>query len=386
MSGWRSLRAHCKDAHRYSLLIKYDIGQSRYTIWLTDLTYLWRESLDQIQIQERASHLNTSIDGQDPDQMDLILRRIADALDNKEGTRVELFSNGGEKRLTLNTSTPLPRPLKPLDWSIMLMPAPQSMMTREFFLPLLNQQFTSKVEKASLVQYLKEKDGVIGRLSDKMLSDGVDLSMVFPGAASSKAGTNPNARQLLSVYIKGLAEFDQELWETRFTNRSGSRSLEDVISQVFSGSLKSPYSLSLPNSGDWWTRLSRRSSESTEFASNERNIPSPEIADEEGFVVEDGFQVGLRCYPLDAQREKLIQIRDHRNLDFIFPNPGISPRPSLRKRKRKKSTIIFKSMMTRLQTKVMENFDPLQPRVTCKQADRRKPTFRQVKLGLPSRP
>lgn len=246
--------------HRYPcippLLIKHDFGPSNYSVWLTDLTFIWSESLDRKQIIRRAFDIDTSIDPTEgADQLRLFLRGMEDALKQGAGTSVDIEQSDDEAKLILRTSTSLPGGLKPLEWSFLLTRASQATMTSEFLLPLLGHQLVAKAEKASLLQQLKEKDHVIAKLIDKMQADGVELGKVFPGAASSKSWTGSNARQ--GVAIKGLAEFDQEQWQARLSrDNAPSGNLDDLLPKIFEAAVPDMgEELQISNHDEWWKRL-----------------------------------------------------------------------------------------------------------------------------------
>lgn len=249
------------------LLIKNEFGASSYKIWLTDLTYIWTETLERRQIIQRAFSVDTSIDpSEDASQLRLLLQSIQDALVQRSGTAISFVRSDDPKQLILQTSTRLPGPLKPLEWRMTLNSAPQSILTAEFTIPLLGQQSIAKAEKASLLQQLRYKDIVISRLVEKMQSDGVDFSRVFPASVPGRLGTD--ARQILAKSVKGLAEFDIQEWQSRMIRDYKTlEELRDLISNTFDADLieattESQFSDS-PTYGDWWRSLRRENSQRT---------------------------------------------------------------------------------------------------------------------------
>ena len=288
-SVWKPL--HLAHTHNGipSLLVRYQCGLSDYQVWLTDLSYLWTESLDRRQIIRKALNLDTSIDpSEDSAQLRLFLQSIGEALQQSPGTSVNLDKSNDIKQLTLHTSTPLPYPLQPLKWSIVLVLAPQSAFASGFVSTLLNQQLTAKVEKTSLLQQLKDKDNVISKLIDKMQGDGVDLGKVFPGAVSSKSGIGPNARQAVAKSVKGLRAFDQDQWESHLAKDHGfSKNLDDTLTQLFGDDEKDTgEGLQISDYGEWWKRVGQIESQ------EEGTLPTilKTKGDHEG-VMEDSFQV-----------------------------------------------------------------------------------------------
>ncbi|CAF9934435.1 MAG: hypothetical protein ALECFALPRED_005946 [Alectoria fallacina] len=287
-SAWKPLHLQCEYNGIPPLLVKYEFGPSDYKVWLTDLSYVWTESLDRRQIKRKALNDESSIDpSEDSAQMLLFLKSIEDALQQCPGTSVNLDESNDIKQLALHTSTPLPLPLQPLEWSIVLILAPQSIFASEFVSPLLSQQLTAKAEKASLLKQLKEKDSVISKLIEKMQGDGVDLGKVFPGAVSSKSGTGPNVRRALASSIKGLGEFDQDHWEGQLAkDRGSSLHLDDLLPQIFNDHGKDAgEGLQIPDYGEWWKTVGRNNSQ------RKASTPATLEADaKEEIAVEGEFQ------------------------------------------------------------------------------------------------
>ena len=256
---FRSPRKH--DDGVPSLLVKYHFGPSNYQVWLTDLTYLWTESLDRRQIVRKALNGDTSIDpSEDSAQLRLFLQSIADALRQRPGTSVTLDQSNDIQKLTLTTLTPLPHPLRPLEWSLILMLAPQPEFASEFLSPLLSKQLTAKTEKISLLQQLKEKDYVISKLIEKLQGDGVDLGKVFPGAMSSKSAAGHTALGILAKSIKGLREFDQDRWEAELAKENGTYGgISSLLSEIFDDDEQAAgEGLRIADSGEWWKRIGRK--------------------------------------------------------------------------------------------------------------------------------
>lgn len=271
------------------LLVKYRFGPSDYDVWLTDLTYIWTESLDRRQILRKALDVDTSIDpSEDSAQLRLFLSSIADALRQRPGTNVTFDQSNNINQLALNTSTPLPHPLRPLEWSIVLKLAPQYKFASEFVSPLLSQQLIAKVEKISLLQQLREKDNVISKLIEKVQGDGVDLGKVFPGAVSSKSIAGHTAPGFVAKSIKGLQEFDHVRWEAQIAKKNDvSRDTFSLLPEVFDGNENADgEGLRIADYGEWWKKVSIK------FLQREEATPtSVETDAKQDYVVEDGFQV-----------------------------------------------------------------------------------------------
>ncbi|KAI4205868.1 MAG: hypothetical protein LQ350_000053 [Teloschistes chrysophthalmus] len=232
-SSWKLLRQSSADVTVPPLLIKYEIGASNYILWLTDLTHIWAETLAQRPLVQRAWEINSEIDPIEVDQRERLLRHIKDTLDEVKGTKLVLSNENVPNRLTLKGKCPLPKPLKPLIWPFRLVLEPQSTLTNELVLPLMAQQLAMCNQVSLLLSTIKEKDHVIGKLTDKIQSEGVDLGKVFPSAASSKHGSKAKVREHLAKSVPGLGVFDKDLYESR-----GPQELEvpgnsiDLLSQL----------------------------------------------------------------------------------------------------------------------------------------------------------
>jgi len=266
-SAWTPLQLGINRTDVPILLVKSEFGSSNYKIWLTDLTYIWSESLDRRQIIQRAFTIDTSIDpSEDASQLRLFLQSVEDALSQRAGTSIDIVQSDNDEQLKLRTSTPLPGNLQPLEWHVQLISVSPFVMTTEFVVPLLSQQSTAQVAKISLLQQIGNKDHVIGRLVEKMQSDGVELSKVFPSAGSSKVGTGPNARRIVGKSVKGLAEFDVGEWQSRIAKEGGlPENMQDLLSSImstdFTGTSEGIQAPDVVDFGSWWKKLRHENSQ-----------------------------------------------------------------------------------------------------------------------------
>ena len=315
-SLWTPLRLSLHLSCSPPLLIKYDFRPSSYTIHVTDLTYIWTEHLDRKQILRRALSLDTSIDpSEDAGQMEQFLRHVQDSLRGTRSTKLSLIQGDAPKHLVLNTFTSLPAPLEPLQWPIYLAPAGQNVFTGEFVLPYLSQQLNAKAQIESLLQQLKDKDHVISRMTDKMQSDGLDFSKVFPSAAVSKARNRLDSRESVARLVKGLGEFDEEQWRSGFASQN--RSLEDVVSGIFTPGAFEFANVTFKSSDfdQWWDHveddrnsedregredlIARRGAEHNVETAKDKSDPNPE------------FQVRDSCRTIsEVASSRLTFIRD----------------------------------------------------------------------------
>ncbi len=298
------------------LLVKCQFENAAYTIHLTDLTYVWSETLDRRQIIRRALNDDTSIDpSEDAGQLKILLKKLEEALQGEQQTSLELESDVKDKSLLLNAVAPLPAPLRPLTWAIHLEPSSQETVTSELVLPSLNVQLMQRCQVSALLGQIKEKDHVIGRLLDKLESSGVELNSVFPGTAGYKHGKKGSERANAAKYVKGLGAFDEEQWSNE-TARSKPpvASQQELVQEVF----KTREMETLPKTDSiayveplrsWWTTLNNRPNSSTRSMVNGRVAFSAghgdstmdenrtsQLSDKYG----DGFQVSYKPSGIQA--------------------------------------------------------------------------------------
>ena len=258
VSSWKVLSLSLADTDLPPLLVKYDFSPSHYQILLTDLSFIWAESLERKQIVKRALNLDLSIDpSENNDQLQLLLCNIKKALDGEDATKLSLSRGENPSQFDLWTTTPLPAPLEPLQWPFYFNPTPQDTLAVELILPCLSRLTSAKNQIMSLLQQVKEKDHIITRLTDKMQADGTDLSKVFPGAAGIRLGTRQNVREVAGRSVKGLKVFSEEQWRSELLKLPNlSFDLPDVLGQVFTpDSVETPPIKHRTRSETWWQNL-----------------------------------------------------------------------------------------------------------------------------------
>ncbi|KAL8824210.1 MAG: hypothetical protein Q9191_005218 [Dirinaria sp. TL-2023a] len=265
---WKPLTITIVDKEPHPLLARYEFGPASYTIYVTDLTFIWAESLGRKQIIKRALNLNTSIDpSEDATQMQLLLRHVREALEGREGTSMIVSANDEPEELNLNVCVALPSPLSPLEWPLHMEKASPSVFTEQFVLPALGKCSLAQAQVASLLQHLKEKDHVISKLTEKILSDGSDLSRLFPGASTVRIGSKLNAREALGKSVKGLSDFDENHWRHHSSSApAANRNVGTLLSSVFESDLASSQNpdLSFNEGGSSWRNLTHNQATSSQ--------------------------------------------------------------------------------------------------------------------------
>lgn len=208
-SQWSKLRLSQKELP--SLLFQYTWTHKGYEICVTDLTTIWSEKLSHAQVVKRVEEYATTIDaGESPDQFEVLLTKIGEALQG-EGGSATLCRGSSTNVLELHTSTKLPAPLNPLRWPLYLMKEPSSSLTDRILLPLLKDEARWERDQRSLLDQIKQKDWVLGKLFDKLEAVGVELGSVFPSAAGFRSRKG-SSRSEAARYVKGIAPFDEQAW------------------------------------------------------------------------------------------------------------------------------------------------------------------------------
>lgn len=253
-----------------------DFSAQSYTIHLTDLANLWTESLDKKPIIMRGLKEDTSIDPTDgPDQIRKLLDLVRAAFDpsaTEHGdTTLSLSRATGAKDaeadndLEIHVTVVLPKPLRPLKWPIYLRKLPQSAIATELVLPLVHSHQARAREVDELITTLREKDGVITKLIDKLEATGTGLEHVF----TALSGRRKVTRTMAEERIRGLAPFIESDFrkhaETLEREGDGSSDMVALLDSVFGGGAGLPSGSALdigdsPALNDWWTKLGKSKS------------------------------------------------------------------------------------------------------------------------------
>ncbi|KAL5314593.1 hypothetical protein ACEPPN_017234 [Leptodophora sp. 'Broadleaf-Isolate-01'] len=199
-------------AHLPPLLICTTFTASSFAVHLTDLTYIWSESLNRAAIVQRSREEATSIDPSEEGQLKIFLEKLKLGLARGKGTTLALTINGDSDRpsLVLSVSVDLPGRLAALQWPVRLAAAPQALLTSQLTVPMLQTLHAQVRERASLVDVLKDKDHVIQKLLDKLEEQGTDLGQIFPQAAG-KVGRKVD-RKKAEDKVRGIVRFDMDAW------------------------------------------------------------------------------------------------------------------------------------------------------------------------------
>lgn len=229
---------------------------------MTDLTNVWSEHLSRHQILTRADEKAATIDpSEDEEQYQMLLQKIGDAFHNEKDTHVTLDHDSRTDALELTTSTRLPRPLRPLEWTAYLEREPQSSLARYMLLPLIKAEADWESRQQNLMDQLKRKDWILGKLFDKLEAVGVDLSTIFPGVSGLRTGRKGATLSQAAKHIRGVAPFDEHGWlEEHKESTPDSNLAANLLAELFSKSeaVAQTNSFHLPPDS-WWHGLSTAS-------------------------------------------------------------------------------------------------------------------------------
>ncbi|KAK4987834.1 hypothetical protein LTR66_007499 [Elasticomyces elasticus] len=307
VSAWVPLKV--ANAFVPTLLVKHCFGIDGYTVYLTDLGFLWKEDLDVDDVTQRASDEDCSIDpSENTDQFQILLDKIKAAVNGDRGTKLSIHADGNGPDLTLRASAPLPLPLQPIEWPLRLSRQPPEALQTELLAPLLALACSQEQQVAQLAELLREKDRVISRLLDRLDASGTDLPSIFPGLSGIKTDRKGSQRAQLVRHVKGLAAFDKDAHQRAFEVVTiGEVPASVILGSIFSRVPQSGQGLQLfkptRETRQWWERLADISVEQdlpqTPYqsqsllihgAATTMNIHGSETED-------DDFQVDLRSSP-----------------------------------------------------------------------------------------
>ncbi|OAX85281.1 hypothetical protein ACJ72_00343 [Emergomyces africanus] len=300
MSSWSKLQLPNTNPTP-PLLYKYVTSNLGCEIYVTDLAYIWSQSLNRREILNNAHKYNTSIDpSEDEEQYFVLLHKISDALRGSEGSSLFLTSASRGEELELATSTKLPAPLDPLEWTFTLSQQSPNALTKHILLPILRGEANHEARIVSLIGHVKQKDWALSKLFDKLESSGVEPSTVFPSMGGVRFSQKESIYSQASKHIKGVAPFDEDLWNNEYQAKDSDYNLGVHIANELSSSssfVDRPVSDFAPE--NWWNKLGAGSvAEPRQTAKRDkyqekpakRKSPSPAEKEEATQSDDDEFQ------------------------------------------------------------------------------------------------
>lgn len=261
-SQWRSLRLSQKGTP--PLLFQYTWTRKGYELYVTDLTSIWSERLSHGQIVKRAEETAATVDPSEGlEQLEVLLSKIEDALradGGHAGSHAILSKGSSVGSLELTTSTELPSPLKPLRWPLYLTQEPPSSLTGHLLLPLLKDESRWETDRRFLLDQIKQKDWVLGKLFDKFEALSIELGTVFPAATGLRISRKGSTRAQAANLIKGIAPFDEQCWlaESQKSSTGTSGLAASIVHETIGSTRDLDLEKLQPPKDQWWNDLQRR--------------------------------------------------------------------------------------------------------------------------------
>lgn len=254
-SGWRLFTSSLKVRGSPTLLIKHETAISnggrvlRLNVCITDLTYLWSETLERKELIRKAC--DTSID---PDQLDTLLEYLNKGLNFAPRTTLSLRSERGRSHLVLHLKSPLPEPLRPLEWDFDLRQASELDFTKEFILPLIGNLYRGRSAISDLEAIISNKDKAIERISNELQTRNVRITGLFDKRFYGDNVAEKHKKGILMNKIPGLRPFGAEKWQED-TREQILPKLKDQTKELFEYGLESRSISDLLSQEAWWEDL-----------------------------------------------------------------------------------------------------------------------------------
>lgn len=244
------------------MLVRANLNSEGYTIYVTDLSRIWGETLCKRQIQRRADEIDCTIDpGEGDDQLNILLERIEEAFRQQGNAMLSLQSSSeDDDSLVLTVTTPLPSPLPELRWTMYLHLLPAYHLQTEVILPLACQAQNLQSQVQALIHKLHEKDRVISKITDRLEQSGNDLTICFPGVSNVKfarKNSQQSQRDQLARYICGLGNFDEDEWNVSHKKATEQMRVETGALEAIMRSLPAVIirGLDVRETDSWWREL-----------------------------------------------------------------------------------------------------------------------------------
>ncbi|KAL8372337.1 hypothetical protein RB595_001910 [Gaeumannomyces hyphopodioides] len=298
--SWRPFPVSHRSIPNLLVSASFSTAPVSYSVHITDLANVWRESLDRKAILLRCLQENTSIDpSDDPENFKELLRWIEAAFDsdspNHADTSLVLSSTGPidggtPANLLLEVTCILPAGFKPLKWPVHLKHGGPAALVADLVLPLVQAHLTRSQEVEALLGVIREKDGVISRVVDKLESTGARMEHVFSALANT--GKKKITRAVAEARVKGLAPFDAAGFKRKFRGGDdahdgeedgpgnsrikgpiAARDVKDLMDNVFEPALQRHPSLEYPEwpaLDNWWNDIQEKSGDKVRLVQRNR--------------------------------------------------------------------------------------------------------------------
>jgi hypothetical protein len=258
-SGWVRLRISNGGSKTPPLFLKTAFASRSYSIYLTDLSRVWSEELDEYAITDRGTSEDNHFGRIDKSNFADLLETVVSTLKQSDDNIHTILPD--TDGLILHARLALPEPLDPFSWRFHLGLLPLEGISRQLTLPLLASSYAQTSQIKDLAHSLQEKDKVISKLLDQLDSINVDLTTVFPSITGLRGSRKTIKREQAAKHVPGLRVFDEAEW------RSNSRQPEEVsfsIDEVM-GNITTHVDVDFLGGVDmdrhdlWWTHLNEAS-------------------------------------------------------------------------------------------------------------------------------
>ncbi|KAF2494288.1 XLF-domain-containing protein [Lophium mytilinum] len=282
--AWVRLRISNTGPAAPPLFLKTSFKSREYAIYVTDLSRVWSEQLDEYAIKERGTSEDNHFGNIDKSNFGDLLETVASALKQSDGNshKIILESTG---ELILQAKLALPEPLDPFNWNFHLELLPLEDISKQLTLPLLASSFKQRTQINDLVHHLQEKDKVISKLLDQLDSINIDLTTVFPSITGLRGSKKTIKREQAAKHVPGLRTFREDEWRSTSTSSTAAPSTIDEVMENMATDMHVGLSGDV-EIGDqdelWWTHLN-------EFSQpKEVTLPTKAVAiEDEAMETED---------------------------------------------------------------------------------------------------
>lgn len=218
--------------HSPPLLVQRSFTSNSYSVYLTDLTFLWGETLPRRGIIQRALNEDTSIDpSEDTTQLRILLEKLKESLSvcEDKDDNIDVHIEAGPTNslqmpcttaIHLKITYELPEPLKPLVWTFRFEPLPQTLFSKMLLVPLMSITALRSAQVQSLVRIIKDKDIVLDKLQESLKDQNIPVANIIGGSASRR---------------RALERFDEQIWRSQIldSKASGCSEAGKILQDIF---------------------------------------------------------------------------------------------------------------------------------------------------------
>ncbi|RMZ92135.1 hypothetical protein DV736_g627, partial [Chaetothyriales sp. CBS 134916] len=194
---------------------------SLFAVVIAIVALLWQCNLTKADINSKAAEQHCSIDpSESADQMNVFLCKLEQSLETGKNHLIRAAGSESDE-LCFSTRISLPHPLAPLSFSFKLGLSSPSLLSRTIVQPALATISTLQSQLSSLERHIKDKDHVISKLLDRIKSQSIDMSMIFPTLTGAGGRNGIVTVEMAKKRITGMEAFDHESWARQFDGLNG---------------------------------------------------------------------------------------------------------------------------------------------------------------------